>query len=369
MKYSKRIVSSLMAALIACSALGTGAGAVEFTVVGDTNTGTNTTQTAVTTTVGVQIPVPEFFDGCVKFSWSAVNGATVYILKICDKDFNVISSTRISSGLTATTIPETAFNVEYNSKADFYACVVALKPGETDVIGTTYYAPASSKFTVESDMSKYPTFGAPQNVTAGVKKGTLYLAWKNPNDFATKKDLFSIDIVDSLGKSVFTKVVQDTKVEVTGLKDGQSYTAKINNKTFSAMTECRFTFTSDVKTAPNETQKEETGSSDNKVKLDKLPAPANIKAKAGDSKVSLSWDKVDGADGYRIYVYNTKTKKYETLKTVKSNKYTAKNLTNGKKYKFRIAAVTYNSKTKKYVSGTVSKTFQVTPKKSNVKTA
>ena len=64
----------------------------------------------------------------------------------------------------------------------------------------------------------------------------------------------------------------------------------------------------------------------------KLPAPENIKASVGNGKVTLSWDAVDGADGYRIYQYEAVSKKYKKLKTIKGTKSTVSGLENGKKY-------------------------------------
>lgn len=354
-----------MAAVMTCSVLGAAAGAVEFTVVGDTtNTSTSTssqTQT-VTTTSAVQNAIPEFFDGCVKFSWTAVQGASNYALKICNTDGTVVTTIYATSKETAVLVPETTFAVDYNSKKEFYACVIALKPGETDFTGTSFYAPSASKFTVESDMSKYPEYGAAQNITLMVNKGKLLISWTNPNAFSTKKDIFLVEIVDGQNKSVFSKSVTDTNIEVSGLKDGQTYTVKVLNKTFSALSSKDYKFVSDVKSQTAGTNK------DTSVKVEKgtnytLPAPLTVKATAGDQKITLSWSSVDEADGYRIFKYNAKTKKYETFKTIKGTKYTIKNLKNGSEYKFRIAAVRYDSKTKKYVPGTESKTVKATPKK------
>ena len=57
--------------------------------------------------------------------------------------------------------------------------------------------------------------------------------------------------------------------------------------------------------------------------------------------VKLSWSQVTGATGYRIYKYNTKTKKYETVKseTTKTS-YTVKSLKSGTNYKFAVRAYT-----------------------------
>lgn len=48
------------------------------------------------------------------------------------------------------------------------------------------------------------------------------------------------------------------------------------------------------------------------------------KTAATSSAIKLTWDKVEGADGYRVYRYNSASKKYEKLSDVKSNTYTDK---------------------------------------------
>ncbi len=92
----------------------------------------------------------------------------------------------------------------------------------------------------------------------------------------------------------------------------------------------------------------------------KLAAPKNVKAKAGDGKVTLTWDKVKGADAYRVYMYNDETEKYKKVKTVKNTKTTIKGLTNGETYEFKVAAAVKSGKS--YKSGKLSKVVTATPK-------
>lgn len=84
----------------------------------------------------------------------------------------------------------------------------------------------------------------------------------------------------------------------------------------------------------------------------KLAAPKNLKAAAGDGKITLTWDKVKGADAYRIYLYNAETKKYEKYKLVKGTKATVTGLESGKTYKFKVAAAVKSGKS--YKTGTAS---------------
>ena len=63
-----------------------------------------------------------------------------------------------------------------------------------------------------------------------------------------------------------------------------------------------------------------------------------------ESSIKLSWEKVSGATGYRVYLYNEKTKKYKTLGTTEKLSCTVKKLKSGTTYKFSVKAYTKNSK-------------------------
>lgn len=72
----------------------------------------------------------------------------------------------------------------------------------------------------------------------------------------------------------------------------------------------------------------------------------NLKAATKSSAVTLTWSKVAHAGGYRIYRYNSKTKKYEKIATVKGNKtfsYKNTKLKKGSTMKYKVRAYkTYN---------------------------
>lgn len=97
-------------------------------------------------------------------------------------------------------------------------------------------------------------------------------------------------------------------------------------------------------------------------KTEKVSAPTNIKAKKTSNSVTLTWDKADGADMYRVYKYNEKTGKYEKYKDVKSAKCTISGLKANTKYKFKVVSYSKNSDGK-YVKGESSKAVSVTTKK------
>lgn len=101
---------------------------------------------------------------------------------------------------------------------------------------------------------------------------------------------------------------------------------------------------------------------DAKAESDKAPAPANFKADKTKDSVTLKWDEADGADMYRVYIYNGKTGKYEKYKDVKSAKCKVEGLQANTKYKFKVVSYRRNDKGK-YEKGKSSKAVSVTTKK------
>ena len=71
----------------------------------------------------------------------------------------------------------------------------------------------------------------------------------------------------------------------------------------------------------------------------KPAAPTGLKAVVSGSMVKLTWDKVSGVDGYRVYIYDFTAKKYKRYKDVKGTSCEAKSLKSGKNYLFKVAAV------------------------------
>ncbi|MGN1416279.1 MAG: fibronectin type III domain-containing protein [Oscillospiraceae bacterium] len=88
-----------------------------------------------------------------------------------------------------------------------------------------------------------------------------------------------------------------------------------------------------------------------------LSAPSSVKAVGGNGKVSLSWEKVKGADGYVVYIYNSSAKKYQMYKAVQSSKCVVSGLKNGTSYSFKVAA--YVRSNGKNVVGQKSKAVTV----------
>lgn len=86
---------------------------------------------------------------------------------------------------------------------------------------------------------------------------------------------------------------------------------------------------------------------------EKLPAPKNITATKGSGKITLKWNEVNGADGYRVYLYNENSGKYEEYKSVRTAQCIINDTESGKEYKIIIAAL--DSVNGEYVRGKASK--------------
>lgn len=98
---------------------------------------------------------------------------------------------------------------------------------------------------------------------------------------------------------------------------------------------------------------------------DKLPAPVISKKSSTSSSVTFSWEKVDGASGYKIYMLS-ENGKYVAQKSVKDTTYTASNLKSNTSYTFRIRAYKTAENSKKDF-GLFCKSFSCKTKLENVK--
>lgn len=88
----------------------------------------------------------------------------------------------------------------------------------------------------------------------------------------------------------------------------------------------------------------------------------SVSAKSQLSKVSLSWNDIEIATGYKVYYATSKDGSYKKLGSTKRNFYTTKKLENGKKYYFKVVPYktvkdkTINSPKYKTTSKTVTNT-------------
>ena len=69
-----------------------------------------------------------------------------------------------------------------------------------------------------------------------------------------------------------------------------------------------------------------------------VPQIITPKVAAATNAITLSWSPVSYADGYRVYMYNSKTGKYDRIKSTNATSYTVSKLAAGRTYKFVVKA-------------------------------
>ena len=109
------------------------------------------------------------------------------------------------------------------------------------------------------------------------------------------------------------------------------------------------------------TQQQTTNSVVEKV-VEKRPAKVTwMKKKLKGNSVTLIWKNQKNIDGYLVYQYNSKSKKYKLYKKCRKNKITIRKLRYGKIYKFKIRA--YRKKDTKIYYGKYSNVVKIKVKK------
>lgn len=175
----------------------------------------------------------------------------------------------------------------------------------------TFFVSAASDSTVSV---KTPTsFKASKN-----KEASIRLTWKNVSD-ASGYRVFKYNPSEKKWEKI--KTLKDAEYTVQKLTAGTVYKfrvkayKKVDGKTLWSEA------TSTLKTAT------------------KPATPKNLTASSvSDNSITITWSKVKGATGYRVYKYNAETKKWEKIKTTTEKNYTVKGLEELTEYKFRVKA-------------------------------
>ncbi len=151
-------------------------------------------------------------------------------------------------------------------------------------------------------------------------------------DEASNEEVIKAPSVIELSKTQYTYNGKAVKPTVTvkntdgiALKEGKDYTVKYDTgRKLPGKYKVTVTFKGDYE-----------GSKTLSFKIIPLKT-SKVTAECTDKTVKLSWNKVTGATGYRVFIYDYKTRKYKTLKTLTGTTYTVKKLEGGKKYKFAV---------------------------------
>ncbi len=220
----------------------------------------------------------------VKLSWSAVSGATKYRVQ-----------RYINSAWSTVSYPTT------NSYTD-----TGLTNGTTYKYRVLAYV-NNAWSSASASVSAKPYNTVPQSVKAIAGNKNAKITWKGVSG-ATKYR------VQRTTGSSWSTVAYPTALSYinTGLSNGTTYKyrvlAFVNNEWSPA--------SAVVSAKPFDT------------------TPKNVKAVAGDKRVTISWTAVSGAEKYRVQRYSGSS--WSTLAYPTTNSYTNTGLTNGTTYKYRV---------------------------------
>ena len=240
---------------------------------------------------------------------------------------------RVEDG-TVTALAEGTATVKATSKEskDIYATCKVTVSRENDLPQITSSPAIDDKNTVEPTM-EVPATIAPEPTTGSVVTSVPTPEQTTTMPSATVPVVTPTPTVTPVVTIVQTKMPQAT---ATSTKTPQTTATAVPTKMPQAT----------ATTAPTKTPQITSTVTPTKVPTVSV---ANVKRftyrAITNKKLKLSWKKVNGVSGYRVYYYNTITKKYATLKTISSKKNSieitdlaGKKLKPGTVYKFKIAA-------------------------------
>lgn len=253
--------------------------------------------------VGVPLDAPKDFigntaDGIVTLEWSDTEGAEGYIL-----------SFRKNGGSWQTVdLSEPGFEHMGLNNGDKYTYyVVAYK----NVNGIRIFSKPSNylTFTIGDDLD------SPKDFTAVTTDGQVNLSW-TASEGAQGYILYAY----GGGRSYQYDLSRTTYLH-SGLKNGDTWTYYVvAYKTVNGKR---------VYSSPTKSITVKIGVS--------LNAVIDLIATAGNRQVDLEWSDVEGAEGYVVYLYNSKTMEFEPITVVSDTAYSHVGLTNGKKYTYMVA--------------------------------
>ncbi len=253
------------------------------------------------------------------------SGKKTFYYTIVPKDVTEVKAAVISNGATFTfkeSEGADGYRIYYikgtktESLGTFTKCscsVILPECGKTYTVIIKAYKKADDT-TLWSEGVSFNISTGPDDVT-GIKSESNFYSVKLSWDKTETADGYRVYIKKDNGKYKILTTTTKTSFTATGLSADTKHTfaikayRKADGKTLWGKTSSKIASTTSGK-------------------------PASFSGKATYNSVALSWREVKGADGYKVYVYNSKKKKYTTLKSVKSNKYTAEELKSGTTYKF-----------------------------------
>ncbi|MBR3815962.1 MAG: fibronectin type III domain-containing protein [Clostridia bacterium] len=201
--------------------------------------------------------------------------------------------------------------------------------------------------TQKGSLVTYSIYTKPETVTgitaSSISDTSVTLKWNSSSDSVNRYYLYRSVNSDSGFKRV--KALTKASVKLTGLSSGETFYFKV----VPAIVKDGAVFLQGNESEPFT------------VKL-KPSAPVNLKAEdIGKNSFTLSWDEVPNATNYRVYRYDTSTKRYILVKSVKGTELDITSLSNGKKYYYKVRSLKKEDGVLTY--GYYSDIFTVTTKK------
>lgn len=185
---------------------------------------------------------------------------------------------------------------------------------------------------------------APASLTVKAKSyDSAAVSWAKSAD-ADGYTVYRADAKAKTFKAVKTVSAKTTAWTDTKLKTGTQYTYKVRAYKNDGQDKLYSAYTAAKSVTPQ------------------LAKPVLAKAKAGKKSVTLTWKKVAGANGYKVYRADKKNGKYKAVKTVSKASavsYADKKLKTGKTYYYKIKAYRTVDKQAKYSSFSAVKSAKV----------
>ncbi len=276
-KYSAKIISLLMALLMLSSVIILPASAATAPKAPATITATPTTSS-------------------IKLTWSKVSGATGYRIY-----YKLPGDISWRTGLSSTASTTHTFK--------------GLPEGQSYTFAVRSYTKSNGKITWGSykQIATATKTAAPKKLTATQTTSAIKLTWSKVESAKGYRIFYKTASSDPW--NVIVKSTDKTTYTFKDLPSGKKYIFAVRSYTKSAFG----TFYGNYKTIETATK----------------PATPKVSATSTESSISLKWNKVSGADGYRVY-YKTGSSGWKTA--VSSTTATSKTFNTTKNYIFAVRA-------------------------------
>ena len=265
------------------------------------------------------------YDNKVELSWDAVKNADCYNVYLQENGKYVLKKT-----------------VKVN-----YCTLEGLEGAKMHNVRVRAYI-RSTLGTQKGKITTYSFYTKPETVTGisatSVTDSELTLSWNASSDSVNRYYVYRSDRSD--GGFKLTKTTSATSYKVTGLESGKTchfrVVPAVINKDGSIFLKGSTSQTCTVSTLPSK--------------------PLNLRGEniTSDS-FTLIWDEVQNATYYRVYRYDTSTKKYVLVGSVYDNQIPVSSLEGGKKYYYKVRPIKRENGV--YTYGYYSDLFGVTTKK------